>query len=406
MPIKCNHCSNELININSRFCPHCGVPVNAGAKRYSDYSDVFFPSGIEAETYFPDFIDFDHNSGLKGTDKLPGMCYNNSILLVPSFQDQAFKVVTSDGNIISWRDPVAVGSGICNATTPLFDGIYFNIIDGNKLIRVRVRRSGQTDTNINDIYSQIINVKLPEPVFFDLDSGRYLITYYKEASEFLVVDISHSSTINFATHRYALSGSQEEVFLLAGDESLFLYMRSGQIVEFPLQDLIEGKTSDSHAYSGFGTLAFRPVYRNETLHVFYENNHQLEYHQYIQNGYQRSTKKKTHKASGFPSVFQFPLIKQGKFIIPASNGQEIVEFHPDFVNSRKLPDVYATGHFIASDDEVYILSSTMSQLHKLDTVLSSPVTGMTAPRVINTLRYGDGRIFIQTSDKIFIKGKF
>lgn len=366
---------------------------------------MFFPSGIEAETNFPDLIEFDHNLRL-GTDKLPGMCYSNSILLIPSFDDQAYKVVSSDGNNISWKDPVAVGSGICNATTPLFDGIYFNIIDGNKLIRMRLRRSGQTDTNTNDIYRQNIDVKLPEPVFFNLESGRHLITYYKEASEFIVVNISHSSTINFVNLRYMLSSSQEEVFLLAGSESLFLYTRSGQIVEFPLQDLIVGKTSDSHTYSGFGPLAFRPVYRNETLHVFYENNHQLEYHQYIKNGYQRSAKKKTHKASGFPSAFQFPLIKQGKFIIPANNGQEIVEFHPNYVNSSKVPNVYTTGHFIVSEDEVYILSSNMSQLHKLDTKLSSPVTGMTAPQVINTLRYGDGNIFIQTTDKIFIKRKF
>ena len=332
------------------------------------------------------------------------MYYTKNYLLAPSFDNNCFFVLVHDEKGFIPKCRINLSNDIKIVTTPISDGIFLNILDGKELIRFRIKRNGEPEEIRHNFYPSTIDTQLCEPVYFEKYDKRYLITYLQTTSEILVVDISKKDVINREILRYPVGN--EKVELLAGADQVILYTKSGELVIIPITDPMTNNISNAVKLSNYSGLAFKPVFRDNHLHLFCKSGQTLTYYKINTLGSEVANKY-MKVDDDFPVNFNFPLFQDAHFLLPFNQGKNFIKIIPNHIALMEKEDRYSPNHFLIIDNNSYMLSNDHQTILRVGGTIDSPFTGgMKEINVINSFCYGGNKIFIQTDDNIYIKSVF
>lgn len=146
MAENCSSCSIEITPKSTKYCTRCGALLYRSNEQCIDHSSRFFYKKSDSIIPGPNNpINFRKNTRLKGNGRIPGMSYINNYLLIPSFDDNCYYIFIWDGKEFIQKWQIKLSSEIKIVSTPISDGIFLNILDGNEIIRFRIKRNGESE---------------------------------------------------------------------------------------------------------------------------------------------------------------------------------------------------------------------------------------------------------------------
>lgn len=184
-------CDNQHeIPFFSRYCPFCGNMVKQYDYYYMEGANLYRNSTLARpiKYNFKDLltvISLDQGGNVH-PDQLPGLSGAGNLVLLPQFLTQQFHIYDLERKQILSSFP-STGE-LKLATTPVFDGMFFNIICKNILHRIGVKRDLSPIHTVYE-FSSLTNLpKAVSPLLFSKETNIYLI--FTAGSKLFILDIS------------------------------------------------------------------------------------------------------------------------------------------------------------------------------------------------------------------------
>ena len=400
----CNSCKIEITQKGTKYCTVCGASLFGNMERLIDHSSHFYHKKSDVSPLGGNVsIDFSKNTRLDSKSRIPGMYFLNNHLLVPSFDDNCYYIFFWDGKEFIQKWKIDLECELKIVSTPISDGIFLNILAGNEIIRFRIKRNGEKEEFRHTFYPATINTLLADPIFYEKGLARYLITYLNTTSELLLIDISKKDVINKTFIKYPFQN--DKIGLVTGTDRVFLYTNAGEIVIIPLIDLLKANILNATKLQKYPDFAFKPVFRDNHIHLFCKENKTLYYNKLDVFGNVIASNKTN--VDELPTDFNYPILKDSHFLLPFNNGESLIKIFSNLIDCVNCTVKYSPNHYLVIENTSFMLSSNYESLIRVDNQTPSTFTaGMGNINVINDLCYGDGNIFIQTENKIYIKTTF
>ncbi len=185
----CHSCNSE-VNFFAQFCPGCGTKMHnydiSCIDGVNQYRNKIF-SKTTKQSYISNLMSIEIEQGvINNPEDIPGLAGAGNILLIPKAIGNCF--VLRDIEQHKEIGIINLQGEIRFAHTPVFDGLYFNIICESKLHRVRVNRQGEMLTSIRELNLDISSKKIKSPLLLQESEKRYLL--YIIENTLFVIDIS------------------------------------------------------------------------------------------------------------------------------------------------------------------------------------------------------------------------
>jgi hypothetical protein len=215
-------CTNQdctrQVPSNAKFCAFCGTELKS---QPLDLDKIEFSSSIKLT----------QKSSLPYGD-LPQLVIYKEWLVCPDSYNDTFRVYNlADQNKEIGSSEIILGN-IIKSTTPLFDGIYFNVIKGNYLYRFRVTRDLNIKSDSIPYYSQAIRESVNKPSILQINNNRYLL-FIADLKLFIIdlssKEISESSIRSVPMPTITTNGKWYPIVISSHAKKVLFFSTSGSL---------------------------------------------------------------------------------------------------------------------------------------------------------------------------------
>lgn len=171
---KCEKCKVEKENYWGRFCPQCGSPVNELSSKFRN-------------------LNLSYPLPQRQIRNLPKICASGRSVIAPDSSENKFHVfaIQDNGQLPvlgkQYLNGISVGGDIFESSDPVFDGLYFNFLNGNKLYRVAAEENVEKQEIVSEIMGMPHNFPKSNTLLIHEDLLRLLIFQFNDNLIFLDV---------------------------------------------------------------------------------------------------------------------------------------------------------------------------------------------------------------------------
>jgi hypothetical protein len=412
---KNQNCLKEL-PLQARYCPYCGEKTDLSIPKnsYSVFSrSILKPlEPLFGSNFIPNNIELQQRQSItKGS--IPGLSGFGNILVAPDTYKNCFQVFELDnGANKELGHSNQITGDITSATTPLFDGMFFNVISSNVIYRFGINRKSEVINHTKQFFHEHIAEKINNPLLLLQKEKRYLLFIARQKLYFIDLSKEDDEVI----YDFQLpSINQDEKWLpivpTADNSNLFLLSSRGKLYRF---DLPEKNYQNNVTFSLCKDFNFIetgvPVIKEDLLLFLSKNINGNVFF----NSYEISSGKAISKEI-IMSSFILPNIKDKLIhsrwrVLLLDIARPNTAASIDFSGAVNLVDFNAPinpENFLLKENEIYsFLDSKISVFnlttaaHTQDITVSQTIGANISP--LSEMFYLNGFISVLTKEKIFI----
>lgn len=206
----CENCNTTKENYWGRYCPQCGSIVTS----------------VEVQNHNLDLAD---NLTQTSIRNLPKICASGRSVIVPDSKENKFQVYTIQNSHSpvgqspnlrkQFQNGISVNGDIFESSDPVFDGLYFSFLNGNRLYRVAAEENVEKTEIVSDIPALPYNFPKSETLLIVKDILRLLV--FQNNDNLIFLDLRTDDN-NLSIKQKAINGFKEhgeKVHLLYSEET-------------------------------------------------------------------------------------------------------------------------------------------------------------------------------------------
>lgn len=222
---KCEKCKVEKENYWGRFCPQCGSLVNELSSKFQN-------------------LNLSHPLPQSKIINLPKICASGRSVIAPDSSANKFHVfaIQDNGQLPVLRgqslNGIRVGGDIFESSDPVFDGLYFNFLNGNKLYRIAAEENVEKPEIVSEILGIPHNFHKSNTLLIREDLLRLLIFQYNDNLIFLDVrtDEENLTRKEVSVRQYIMHGEKLHLLYSREKRSGYAVTKNAKVFRFEPSD--------------------------------------------------------------------------------------------------------------------------------------------------------------------------